>query len=317
MIVGAPGSAVPDVGPLGPCRVRFDRTDVAVAEAREQARVISAIAAPFESLEKDRAQARQRERSERGAPGLVPLENKSHGDGYPVPRVAKGTEGVQIDAHARRCKHMRSHIEHSMRTSEAQLARSGGFRWKRLFLTLTYAEAGGWASKDVSAYLATVREWCRRRRFKARYVWVAELQKRGAVHYHVCLWIPRRYRLPFADASGWWPHGVSNVSEVKSGCVGLMAYLRKYMSKMGPEQSVALPKGARMFGSGGLDQEQRREIRYRCAPYWVRDALGTYADIRRTVGGWMDRLTGEFIASPWKVIVDRAGLVWAYKVAAV
>lgn len=316
MIVGAPGTQVPDVGELGPARVRFDRSEYAIADARERAGVISAIDAPFASLVKEKALRRARERSER-APGFTPLKNKSHGEEYSSPVIAKGAEGVQIDAHARRCKRMRCHVEHSMRTSEALLAHSGGFRFKRLFVTLTYAAVDGWGPKDIAAYLTTAREWARRRRFKLRYVWVAELQQRGAVHYHVCMWIPRRHKLPLADASGWWRHGRSNLSTVKSGATGLMAYLRKYMSKMGPDESVALPLGARMFGSGGLDREQRREIRYRVAPYWVRDALGTYADIRRVVGGWCDRLTGLFVPSPWKVIVDRAGLVWAFKVAAV
>jgi Protein of unknown function (DUF3296). len=35
-----------------------------------------------------------------------------------------------------------------------------------------------------------------RRGHKLPYVWVAELQKRGALHYHVLLWLPRGLTLP-------------------------------------------------------------------------------------------------------------------------
>ncbi|GAA0709454.1 hypothetical protein GCM10009105_09940 [Dokdonella soli] len=286
-----------------------------VDAAQDYAAALSAMDAPFYSLVREKAmnRARAAARSAAAAPGLVPIENKSHGSDFPGPWPLHRAGKTQIDPHARRCKRMRGHVEHSMRLSESQLSRSGGFRFRRLFVTLTYAAVDGWHRKDIAAYLNTARTWAARRKFKLRYTWVAEVQKRGAIHYHVCLWIPARHRLPTADVSGWWPHGWSNLTVVKSGCVGLMAYLRKYLSKMGADESIALPVGARMHGSGGLDREQRREIRYRLAPYWVRDALGTYADIRRTVGGWCDRITGVFIASPWKVEIDRSGLVWAFK----
>jgi len=89
-------------------------------------------------------------------------------------------------------------------------------------------------------------------------------------------------------------------------------YLGKYMTK-DSASAMRMPAGARLHGHGGLDREQRREVRYRTSPYWVREALGTYADIRRAVGGWVDKLTGLFLESPWRVVVDGAGLTWCFK----
>jgi hypothetical protein len=69
-----------------------------------------------------------------------------------------------------------------------------------------------------------------------------------------------------------------------------------------------------MFGHGGLPQESRRHVRYWQSPIWVREALGGRADIRKVVGGYMDRITGEFLASPWRVCVGPDGQVWTYRI---
>ena len=96
----------------------------------------------------------------------------------------------------------------------------------------------------------------------------------------------------------------------------MIGYLCKYLSKGLEPDAPALPKGARCFGAAGHPPEERRELRYRLAPFWVRDALGTWADIRKVKGGWSDRLTGEFARSKWRVWFGGPGCVWAYQVAA-
>jgi len=297
---------------------RFNTSPSALAaSAREYADTLRALDAPFESLAKERALARaagrERGAQRRAAPGLVPIENNCPA----IPEAGRAlrvrASRVQIDGHARRMKRMRGVVEHSMRLAESQLVRQGGFRFKRLLVTLTYAKVDGWKPEDISAYVRVARKWAIRKGFPLKFTWVAELQKRGAVHYHVCMWIPVRCRLPEADLYGWWVHGSSNVKKVYGGASGVMAYLGKYLTKGGPEQSMKFPKGARMFGAGGLDCEQRREMRYRLAPFWVRDELGTFADIRRIVGGWVDRESGLFVASPWKIEIDGAGRVWCFK----
>ena len=58
-------------------------------------------------------------------------------------------------------------------------------RYRRAMVTLTYRNIDDWRADDVSYFMRLVRQWCKRREIEVRYVWVAELQKRGAVHYHV------------------------------------------------------------------------------------------------------------------------------------
>lgn len=293
-------------------------------DCRELARMRSAIDAPFEAMAKDKwersapARAAARSAAAASGAGLVKTKNKGTGrisaDGY----SGDASEAVQIDPHARRVHRMRSVLEHAMRLSESSLFRFGGFRHRRVFVTLTYRPGRDWEARDIGDYLRIVRKWSRRRRFDLRYVWVAELQERGAVHYHVCLWVPKRVYLPRADVSGWWSHGSTRVEQIRAGVVGVMSYMRKYLSKAGADSAHKFPKGARMYGVGGLDIDSRQELRFRCAPYWVADrfieSAGDCAiDIRRIVGGWVNRVTGEFVRSPWRVFVDGAGRVWAIK----
>jgi len=78
-----------------------------------------------------------------------------------------------------------------------------GFRYRAVFQVLTYADADGWNPKDITRYLYTVKAWMARRGIQARYVWTAELQQRGAVHYNVIWWLPRGVTLPKPDKQGW------------------------------------------------------------------------------------------------------------------
>ena len=78
-------------------------------------------------------------------------------------------------------------------------------------LTLTYREVGAWHPRHISELLQRVRVWLRRRGERLRYVWVGELQQRGALHYHVLCWLPRGLTLPKPDKQGWWTHGSTRI----------------------------------------------------------------------------------------------------------
>lgn len=220
-------------------------------------------------------------------------------------------EQLLVNRDAQRVKRLRTSVGHVARLlhfdAHSELAAQ---RWNKKFLTLTYADATAWRPGHFSKFRKALREWCARRKVKLRYVWVAELQTRGALHYHVVIWLPKGKFLPFADAQGWWPHGSTNVKTAQSP----ISYIAKYASKTTSDQAAAYPAGARMHGHGGLDPEGRRHVRYWMAPFWVRDALTGRADIRKVSGGYADRLTGEFLPSPWRVYVAPGGKVWTYRI---
>lgn len=58
------------------------------------------------------------------------------------------------------------------------------------FVTLTYVGVDDWRARHISDCLAAIRKWCQRQAATFKYLWVAELQKRGAIHYHLAIWLP-------------------------------------------------------------------------------------------------------------------------------
>jgi len=247
-----------------------------------------------------------------GLAGLGFITNATSGSiAHEVNKNRPIREKLVINREASRIKRMKTSVGHAARLLhfDAHTEASAGL-WNKKFITLTYADADGWQPGHFSAFRNALKCWCRARRVRLRFVWVAELQKRGALHYHVVVWLPRGKFLPQADTQGWWPHGMTNIVTAQSP----IGYITKYASKTTAAQAAGYPKGARMCGHGGLTPEGRRHVRYWQSPFWVRDSLGGRADIRKVSGGYMDKLTGEFLPSPWRVVVGAGGQVWAYRI---
>lgn len=96
-------------------------------------------------------------------------------------------------------------------------------------LTLTYrSSAESWRNlSHIRAFLNNLRHHVRRKGGTLSYMWVAELQKRGAVHYHLVL-----AGCPFiakAKLREWWPHGYLDVRA--ANCEDAASYVLKYCRK--------------------------------------------------------------------------------------
>lgn len=142
-----------------------------------------------------------------------------------------------------------------------------GFR--KLFITLTYAANSKGNPRDVSECLKRMRQWAARIGVQVRYVWVAEVQKRGALHYHLLLWLPRHLHLPKLDRRGWWRHGMTKVETARNP----VGYLCKYASKCRPEDVAKLRKGTRLYGYGGGWAPWREALREKLRQRWIRRKL--------------------------------------------
>lgn len=166
------------------------------------------------------------------------------------------------------------------------------------FVTLTYRQIDDWRADHVSAAIERYRQWCRRRAIACRYTWVAELQKRGAMHYHLLAWLPAGVRMvqwdrqPDSRRPEFWPHGMTNTQVAFSG----VGYLMKYLSKLGGLHRF--PKGARLYGIGGLDSQARAVRSWFNLPQWAKAAHGV-GEVVRSACGLVVRATGEILPSPW------------------
>lgn len=174
-------------------------------------------------------------------------------------------------------------------------SQKGGFRYKVAMVTLTYARADSWQPRHVKAFIQACRKYLQRKGYSFRYTWVAELQKRGAVHYHVLIWLPKGLTLPKPDKRGWWPHGSTRIEWVRNA----VGYIAKYAAKH--ESIFLFPKGLRICGSGGLDSKGRTERRWWLSPAWVRRAFALSDDPRPAKGGGYVGADGYRMYSPFLV----------------
>ena len=172
-----------------------------------------------------------------------------------------------------------------------------------VMVTLTYAKIEDWQPKHIATYISHVRKWLDRRTagvHNLRYVWVAELQKRGAVHYHVLMWLPRGYTMPKADKQGWWKHGSSKTEQA----VAPVKYIMKYASKLDQKgtDGNGFPAGCRMFGVGGLDKPGRASRRWLNYPTFIKGRASINESWKRAEGGgWLEEATGIIWPSEWGV----------------
>jgi hypothetical protein len=182
-------------------------------------------------------------------------------------------------------------------------------KWRAAMLTLTYRPDVLWDGRHISECLRHIRQWLKRRGVACRYVWVLELTKAGNPHFHIVVWLPWGTKLPKLDEAGWWPYGMTRMEWARCA----VGYVSKYVSK--GQEDVTLPKGARMYGVGGLEGDALQEARWWMLPSWLRDECKVTKDrqVKRLVGGgWIERGTGEIFRSPWLVKFYR-GQVFAYR----
>jgi hypothetical protein len=215
------------------------------------------------------------------------------------------TPGVfSINTHEARMKRMAQSIRTAARLIEETIVGQKE-RYQCVMQTLTVAPGYRWKEKDISDYIDCIRKWADRRGIKARYAWVCEVQRRGAIHYHVMIWLPKRMQLPKADKQGWWKHGSTNTKRVYAP----ISYAIKYTTK-GSSEAKRYPKGCRIAGSGGLTAPQRLERAWWACPLWVRKQ-SSVEDLPRRAngGGFCLRASGALLESPWRVVSYGEGSV--------
>ena len=243
-----------------------------------------------------------RQQAARSAAGLVSVSTTC----TTAPAVVVWAENVvQIDRHASRVTRLRK----SLGVAAKALHNAGPRNQQVWMQTLTYrGDNSAWRPEHISRYLDDLRRWhyARTGSKKVRYAWVAELQQRGVIHYHVVVWLAGGLTPPKPDTA-WrrtdrrgnvhieppmWPHGMSNRLKAKAP----IAYLMKYASKVESKNVGSYPSGARIHGCGGLDDVGRSCRRWVLWPAYVQ-CNASVADHFRPArgGGYRNDQTGELL----------------------
>ena len=242
------------------------------------------------SLSTTRTSRIQREPNEYG---FAPLCDKSLDEWW-----AENT--VKIDQSKARV----SRLQKAIGVAAKWIDVSNSKRKQNLFMvTLTYKNADDWRADHMSKYISCVRTWYSRKRpgIALKYCWVAELQQRGAVHYHIIYWLDRSITMRKADKAGWWKHGSSN-TEPAFKAVG---YIMKYASKTDSKTAGKFPKGCRLYGVGGLGKEGRKIKKHVMLPEYVSCNASIHDKwARRKGGGFINKNTGQELMSEYVMIGD-------------
>lgn len=190
-----------------------------------------------------------------------------------------------------------------------QLHNQGARNQQIWMQTLTYkGDNRNWRPEHISRYLDGLRKWHYARTAKkaVRYAWVAELQQRGVIHYHVIVWLAGGLTPPKGDqpwksvdrkgVTEWhppmWPHGMSRRDKASAP----VAYLMKYASKIESKNVGTFPHGARIHGAGGLDPSGRCIRRWVLWPAYVQGNASVADHFKPAEGGgYINAETGELL----------------------
>ena len=130
--------------------------------------------------------------------------------------------------------------------------------------TLTYKPGVQWEPHHISNFIKSLRNFHVKNHRDLVYFWVAEMQKRGAVHYHVLVHAPNYARVPMADKAGYWRWGMTRTERCRSSTI---AYLSKYLEKAQPP-GVDFPFKCRRYGYSRLYLNRERFIRAKMGAFY-------------------------------------------------
>jgi hypothetical protein len=198
---------------------------------------------------------------------------------------------IKIDPVRARLSRMRKRV---WSWSEAVKELETGRLLRKVLITLTYRDEVAWEANQIKKYIKALKrelgDDC------LALAWVAEMTKRGRMHYHVYMIVNKGTRIPKPDESGMWPHGLTRIETGKTPY-----YLLAYLKKAGKEkeyQKIGFPKGARIFSIWIKKLELRvwtwTKYRWSALPSWLQLELQTFGFLlvglfpkRKAGGGWI------------------------------
>jgi hypothetical protein len=136
---------------------------------------------------------------------------------------------------------------------------SGNPDYKFIMVTLTYAPEYKWQPNHIRTFMLSMKKLLGDSLHG--YAWVAELQKRGAIHYHIMFLVPVMFEVgedfPYPDQAGLWPYGFTRAEVARSPF-----YLVTYLGKEYQKDFSKFPKGIRVFAVYIRDWDEKKDLRF-------------------------------------------------------
>lgn len=111
---------------------------------------------------------------------------------------------------------------------------------RMVMVLLTYAGIEDYQPGHINLYIKDLKR--RLGNGLITFAWVAEIQDRGAVHYHMILLVRRGTKIPLPDKSGMWKYGLSGIHTARTPW-----YLAKYTGKEHQKDLARYPKSCRLY----------------------------------------------------------------------
>ena len=241
-----------------------------------------------------------REAAAHAVTGLVSVSTKGFGSNLPLnpenmPTIFWWSDNViAIDRQIARVTRLRKGVG----VAAKAIHNLAGTTAQKVMTTLTYAgDNTAWRANHINEYVRKVKYWYKTLTGeKLRYVWVAELQGRGVIHYHAVFWLRKGVTMPKADKRGWWPHGMTKTERAHKP----IGYLMSYLSKIETKNVQEFPHGARIYGIGGLDKSGRDCKRWVLWPSYVQGNAAAGDPFKPAKGGgFVNHHSGEFLQAEW------------------
>jgi hypothetical protein len=149
-----------------------------------------------------------------------------------------------------------------------------------IMVTLTYAPEHDWQPNHIRTFMLSMRKTLGECLFA--YAWVAEMQKRGAIHYHIMFLVPDTLEIgddfPYPDQTGLWLYGLSRVEIARTPF-----YLVTYLGKEYQKDFSKFPKGIRVFGVYIRNLEAKKDLRFQSLRLYQQEFVNEF--------GWSELAT--------------------------
>ena len=210
--------------------------------------------------------------------------------------VARHSELVRmIETSAAKKIEIRKKINKNKKKSRSNIKEQSRYaklnHLRAVAVTLTYSDKKEYSTKNITAFINNLRRILKNYGCSFPYVWTLEYASH--LHYHLILWLPRDFKLEKERLSKLWKWGGTWIESCES-VTGWSRYIAKF------DGIEKLPKGARSFGSGGLDKVGRTAVARAGLPQWLIKLLpkDEYA-VPCSGGGRVNPSTGEIFLSPY------------------